>query len=186
MNASTKKYAAIALLSAAVLGFLYVQLAPVLSSSGGNTSDSGHHSNLGSTSQNSPSTTEPSFVLEGYGSFLDGADTLATFRLELAESPQEQAQGIMWRKHMDPDMGMLFLMPEEQMQSFWMKNTYIPLDIIYLTESGKVVSIQANAQPFNETPLPSEGPAKLVLELRGGTCASMGILPNMTLVWNRL
>ena len=72
------------------------------------------------------------------------------------------------------------------MQSFWMKNTYVGLDIIYISSEGGVVSIQANAQPFNESPLPSEGPAKIVLELPAGTCAKVGITPGMNWIWNRL
>ena len=64
---------------------------------------------------------------------------------------------------MSKDMGMLFLMPEEKIQSFWMKNTYIPLDIIYINSERRVVSIIDNAKPMSENPLPSMEPANFIL-----------------------
>lgn len=177
MKRSFIRTAGSVLLVLALIGFLYVQIAPAFT---------GASSSTQPQAQNIADTYEPPFTLEGHGAFMNGSDTVATYRIELAESEREVQQGMMWRKHMDPDMGMLFLMPEERMQSFWMKNTYVGLDIIYISAAGQVVSIQANAQPFNETPLPSEGPAQLVLELPAGTCAQVGITPGMNWIWNRL
>jgi len=177
MKSPFLRKAGTALLILALLGFLYVQIAPAFKSGGTSSKPQ---------AQNIAETYEPPFTLEGYGAFVQGEDTVATYRLELAESEREVQQGMMWRKHMDPDMGMLFLMPEERMQSFWMKNTYVGLDIVYISAAGQVVSIQANAQPFSETPLPSDGPAQFVLELPAGTCAQVGITPAMNWIWNRL
>jgi uncharacterized membrane protein (UPF0127 family) len=177
MKSTLIRKAGSVLLILALLGFLYTQIAPAFSGGGSSSKPQ---------AQNIAETYEPPFVHEGHGAFVNGSDTVATYRLELAESEREVQQGMMWRKHMDPDMGMLFLMPEERMQSFWMKNTYVSLDIVYISAAGQVVSIQANAQPFNETPLPSEGPAQLVLELPAGTCAQVGITPGMNWTWNRL
>ena len=165
------------LLGMALVGFLFVQIASVFT---------GAKDPNTPKAQNIADSYEPPFQHEGTGAFLNGSDTVALYRLEIAETEREVQQGMMWRKHMDGDMGMLFLMPEERMQSFWMKNTYVGLDIIYISSEGGVVSIQANAQPFNESPLPSEGPAKIVLELPAGTCAKVGITPGMNWIWNRL
>jgi uncharacterized membrane protein (UPF0127 family) len=129
---------------------------------------------------------EPQFTPEASGAFLaDHGDTLASFTLELAESTAETTQGMMYRRSVPEGTGMLFVMPEERYQSFWMRNTYVPLDIIYISEAGTVVSIQANAQPMNETPLPSEGPAKYVLEIAGGSSAPLGITPGTKWIWKR-
>lgn len=76
---------------------------------------------------------------------------------------------------MPANQAMLFIFPAERMQSFWMRNTYISLDIIYLDKDLKVVSIQKYAQPFNETSLPSEAPAQYVLEVNAGICDQYNI-----------
>jgi hypothetical protein len=81
----------------------------------------------------------------------------------------------MCRKTMAPGHGMLFEFPQAEQQTFWMKNTYIPLDIIYIGRDGRIVSISANAKPFDESPLPSAGPANGVLEIKGGLSAKLGI-----------
>ena len=96
------------------------------------------------------------------------SDTLAVFDIEIAEQPTERNYGMMYRKSMDPNMAMLFIMDREEPQSFWMKNTYVSLDIIYINENMEVVSIQKNARPLDETSLPSGEPAKYVLEVKGG------------------
>lgn len=129
---------------------------------------------------------EPPFTEEAKGAFVTPAgDTVAAFALELAETTAETTQGMMFRRSAPEGTGMLFIMPDERYQSFWMRNTYVPLDIIYLSEAGTVVSIQANAQPMNETPLPSEGPAKYVLEIAGGSSANLGITPGTNWIWKR-
>lgn len=139
-----------------------------------------------SSSPATPESYEPSFTEEGAGAFVTASgDTVAAFALELAETTAETTQGMMFRRSVPEGTGMLFIMPEERYQSFWMRNTYVPLDIIYLSEAGSVVSIQANAQPMNETPLPSEGPAKYVLEIAGGASATLGITPGMKWIWKR-
>jgi len=129
---------------------------------------------------------EPQFTEEGVGAFVDqNGDTVASFRLELAETAAETAQGMMYRRSVPEGTGMLFIMAEERPQSFWMRNTYVPLDIIYLNADGTVVSIQANAQPMNDMPLPSEGPAKYVLEIAGGRSAQYGIKTGLKWLWKQ-
>ena len=83
----------------------------------------------------------------------------------------------MCRKSLGPKRGMLFVFPVAGPQAFWMRNTLIALDIIYVGPEGRVVSITRNARPLDERPLPSSGPASAVLELAGGRAAQIGLLP---------
>lgn len=99
------------------------------------------------------------------------------FTVEVAKSPRQREFGLMCRKAIASDRGMLFLFPTPDLLAFWMRNTLIPLDIIYIGADGRVVSMVQNAQPLNETPLPSAGPAVAVLELGAGRAAQMGLLP---------
>ncbi|MDZ4375896.1 MAG: DUF192 domain-containing protein [Phenylobacterium sp.] len=102
---------------------------------------------------------------------------LHRFMVEIADSPREREYGMMCRTGMAPDRGMLFIFPQAAPQAFWMRNTLIPLDIIYIASDGKVVSIVRNARPLDETSQPSAGPAQFVLELAGGRAAQIGLLP---------
>lgn len=99
------------------------------------------------------------------------------FQVEIADSPREREFGMMCRKSMAPNRGMLFIFDRPAPQAFWMRNTLIPLDIIYIGADGRVVSIVRNARPLDESPLPSAGPALAVLELAGGRAAQIGLLP---------
>lgn len=93
---------------------------------------------------------------------------LTTLDIEIADDDYSTQTGLMYRKSMETNQGMLFIFPNVDYRSFYMKNTEIPLDIIYIAEDKTVVSIQKNAQPMDETSLPSEGPAKYVLEVNAG------------------
>ncbi len=99
------------------------------------------------------------------------------FTVEIAADDASREKGLMFRKTMAKDHGMLFEFQEAQVQTFWMHNTYIPLDIIYIGSDGRIISIAADAAPFDDTPLPSNGPAKAVLEIDGGLSAKLGIKP---------
>lgn len=90
-----------------------------------------------------------------------------TFTLEVADTPKTQQLGLMHRKSMPQDRGMLFVFDEERERSFWMKNTHIPLDIIYADAAGKVVSVK-QMEPLDEAGVPSDGPAKYAVELNRG------------------
>jgi len=103
-------------------------------------------------------------------------DTIkANFDIEIAENEYETQTGLMYRKSMKKDRGMLFIQPIESLQYFYMKNTEIPLDIIYINTGMKIVSFQKNAQPFNENSLPSNVPAKYVLEINAGLSDQLGL-----------
>lgn len=97
------------------------------------------------------------------------------FTVELADTPMKVIQGLMFRKELDNDKGMLFIFPRSRERKFWMRNTYIPLDIIYVNSDGKIHHIHHKAVPFDETPLPSNGPVQFVLEIPAGQALERGI-----------
>ena len=105
------------------------------------------------------------------------------FRVELARSSQEQAKGLMFRTAMGANEGMLFPFDPPRDASFWMKNTVIPLDIIFIGTDGKVLNISANAAHYSLEPRSSEGVTKAVLELNGGRAAELGIAPGTRVEW---
>ncbi len=108
---------------------------------------------------------------------------MITFRVELALTSEEQARGLMFRTAMAQDEGMIFPMNPPRNAAFWMKNTVIPLDIIFIGVDGRISNIAANAEPYSEMPLPSEGMVKGVLELSGGRAAELGIVPGDRVEW---
>jgi uncharacterized membrane protein (UPF0127 family) len=97
------------------------------------------------------------------------------FAVEIADDPQERSRGLMHRTELAEGAGMLFLFDRPQRQSFWMKNTPLPLDIIFVDARGVVESIAAETTPFSEQPLPSDGPVIAVLEINGGLAERYGI-----------
>jgi len=99
------------------------------------------------------------------------------FQVEIAVTPAEQARGLMFRKSLAPDRGMLFIYKRPQPVAYWMRNTLIPLDILYIRPDGRILSIVRNARPHDETPLPSGGLVLGVLEIAGGRAAQLGVLP---------
>jgi uncharacterized membrane protein (UPF0127 family) len=106
----------------------------------------------------------------------------ARFRVELAQTDEERAIGLMYRENMPRGAGMLFIYPQPQPRiAFWMKNTRISLDIIFLDAQGVVKTIAANAVPYDETPLPGGSDIQYVLEINGGLAAAMGISPGTEL-----
>lgn len=99
------------------------------------------------------------------------------FMVEIANDDAERARGLMYRPPLEDDRGMLFQFPTASEQSFWMKNTPSSLDIIYIDPQGRIVSIASHATPNSETPLPSNGAANGVLELRAGRAEEIGARP---------
>jgi len=103
-----------------------------------------------------------------------------TFAVEIADTSEKQALGLMFRDNMEADKGMLFIFPNEAPRSFWMKNTRIPLDIMYFDKELKMVSISADTPPCKVTrcpSYPSKGPAMYVLELNAGMASKLGVGP---------
>lgn len=95
--------------------------------------------------------------------------------VEIAADGPRVSQGLMWRTELQDDQGMIFIFPEEGPRSFWMRNTLIYLDMLFLDANGVIVHIHENAIPKDETPVPSKFPARAVLEVRGGLASELGI-----------
>lgn len=97
------------------------------------------------------------------------------FTIEVATSDQERALGLMFRRSLPDNAGMLFLYDTPQPATMWMKNTLIPLDMVFIAADGKVHRIEQNAEPFSTALIPSDGPIIGVLELNGGEAAKIGL-----------
>ena len=99
------------------------------------------------------------------------------FTVELAVTRAQRAQGLMWRRRLAADRGMLFLYPRDRVIEMWMKNTLIPLDMLFIDRNGTVVRIKERAVPGTLTAISSGQRARAVLELRGGTVSRLGLRP---------
>lgn len=102
------------------------------------------------------------------------------FTVELARTLEERRQGLMYRTHLPEGHGMLFIQPESAPVAFWMKNTYIPLDLLYFDAKGRLLEIHVNVPPCTALPCPaypSSAPVKYILEINGGAAARLGLKP---------
>ena len=100
-----------------------------------------------------------------------------TFAVELATTPEQREQGLMYRRDLPEGLGMLFDFERDQDVSFWMRNTYIPLDMIFIRGDGRILRIAENTEPLSERLVPSGGRVRGVLEVIGGTARKLGIAP---------
>jgi uncharacterized protein len=98
-----------------------------------------------------------------------------TFQVEMAVTPEEQAKGLMFRRELPEGQGMLFDFHRDQPAVFWMKNTYIPLDMIFIRSDGRIQSIAEHTQPLSEALVRSGAPVRAVLEVIAGTAQKLGI-----------
>ncbi len=98
-----------------------------------------------------------------------------TFNIEIATTPEQQEHGLMFRKHLAPDAGMIFVWPDDEPVSMWMKNTLIPLDMLFVTRDGKIVKVAANAVPEDLTPISANQPIRAVIEIGGNEAARQKI-----------
>lgn len=106
---------------------------------------------------------------------LRGAWGTTAFHVEVADEPRERSRGLMHRTELSRDAGMLFVFDRPQRVSFWMRNTLIPLDMIFLGPDGVVRHIHENAVPLDETPIPGGQGILAVLEINGGQAAELGL-----------
>jgi len=126
------------------------------------------------------------FEKHGTASFLDNkGNQICTFDIEIADTIEKQTIGLMYRDSLATNQGMLFPYDNEEIRSFWMKNTYLPLDIIYISADSSIVSIAANTTPFNEEALQSEAPAQFVLEINAGLSAGLNLQPGVKFSYHR-
>ncbi len=124
-------------------------------------------------------------LLPAQASFAAGTATLVleteqgprNFTVELATTEQERRIGLMYRRSLAEDAGMLFLYDTPRPVSMWMKNTFIPLDMVFIDADGKVHRIEKRTEPFSEEPVYSGGAIRGILELKGGTADSIGLKP---------
>ena len=108
------------------------------------------------------------------------------FTVELVDTPSGRAKGMMFRTALAPDAGMLFDFKEIRPVAFWMQNTLIPLDMLFITHEGLVANIHVNARPMDTTSIPSDGPVEFVLEIPGGRSVELGITAGDRVVHDRI
>lgn len=120
---------------------------------------------------------EPQWVKEGEVTFISATtrEVISRIDVEVASTHAERMKGLMYRSSMDYDKGMLFLFEKEEVQSFWMKNTILPLDIIFIDSRGVINTIYTNTTPYSEKSLPSKKPSRYVVEVNAGYCKNHGI-----------
>lgn len=106
---------------------------------------------------------------------IDTGGRKVLFRVEVAVTPEEHARGLMYRSRLADDAGMIFVFEEPSIQRFWMKNTLIPLDMIFIGKDRKIVGVVENAAPETETERMVGAPSQYVLEIGGGLSAKLGI-----------
>ena len=139
--------------------------------------------NCGSDKTEPQNTTQPKGRIvtpESTLSFINSSGQQITqLNIAIADLPEERNQGLMDVRTMPQDTGMLFIFDEEAPRSFWMANTPLPLDIMYVSRDSVIVRIYQNTTPFSETSLPSEAPAKFVVETNGGYALTHGITEGM-------
>lgn len=139
----------------------------------------------------SASTPEPSgpataFREDGALTFFDAqGGRIASIRVEIAETEAARTQGLMGRTVMAEDQGMLFVFDAPEPRSFWMVNTPLPLDIIFVDAAKRVLNVAENTVPYSEESLPSTGPAQYVVEVNGGFCGRHGIGAGTRVDWLR-
>jgi len=100
-----------------------------------------------------------------------------SLQVEVARTPEEQSRGLMFRRGLAPDAGMLFLNDPPRVMTMWMRNTILPLDMIFFDPQGRVTRIVERTVPFSEAIIPSGGPVRGVLEVNAGTAARLGLKP---------
>jgi uncharacterized protein len=106
-----------------------------------------------------------------------GGNGRHTFQVEVTRNDADRAQGLMFRRYLAPDRGMLFDFGRTQPISMWMQNTYIPLDMIFIRANGTIARVAEDAEPLSTRSIPSGEPVRAVLEVGGGTAARLGIKP---------
>jgi uncharacterized membrane protein (UPF0127 family) len=119
----------------------------------------------------------PSVSFEETSLTIDAKSGRFEFQVELAASPEQRSQGLMFREDLAEDRGMLFDFGKPQQASMWMRNTYVPLDMLFIAGDGRITQIAMDTQPLSDAVIASREPVRAVLELRAGVTARLGIEP---------
>jgi len=129
----------------------------------------------------------PEFRHDGTLTFLSAAgDSLTTIDIEIADTDSERAQGLMYRRSMRFDRGMLFVFDEESTSGMWMRNTPLPLDMIFVDADGAIINIVERTTPFSEESIAPEAPRKYVIEVRAGFVERHNLDDTAHIQWSRL
>lgn len=107
------------------------------------------------------------------------------FTVEVAVTPEQQERGLMFRPHVGPNEGMIFPMAPTRVATFWMRNTMVPLDMVFIRADGTIARIAVNTVPYSLDTVSSYEPVASVLELAGGRTAELGIKANDRVIWRR-
>lgn len=131
--------------------------------------------------------TEPVVFKQEAEAYLTRAegDTIQYLKLEIADNDYERETGLMYRESMEDDQGMLFIFDKEEPRGFYMKNTNIPLDLIFFNSQNRIVSIEKNARPKSLETIPSRVPAQYVLEVNAGLSEEWNLTVGDSLILNR-
>jgi len=114
------------------------------------------------------------------------SEFISKIDIEIAEDDDSRTQGLMYRDNMKESQGMFFIFPYEFPQSFWMRNTVMPLDIMFVNKANEIVKIHKNAKPYDESSYPSVRPAIYVVEVRAGYSEKFGVKEGDKIVWRRM
>lgn len=177
-NANITRYSIFAVIALAAIAAVVFLTRDAKRNTAANSTDNA------STGLAAPMRTE--FLKEGMLSFYtpDGI-YVSTIDIELAENTDERRIGLMFRNTMGENQGMFFIFPYDDMQAFWMKNTILPLDMLFINSKDEIVTIHKNTTPFAETSYPSTSPAQYVLELNAGYVDKLGITEGYRISWMR-
>jgi len=183
-NINLKQILIVGALALAMLAFIMQPLIRNMTSSG-TTTDTNNTTMNEPKAEAPPGGVEPQFRKDGELTFLSSnkTDSLQGIDIEIVRDDASIQQGLMWRKSMLENRGMLFVMPEMKTQSFWMKNTHIPLDIIFINHNRQIVTIRKNTIPFSEKNVKSSQNAKYVLEVNAGYSDKFGIKKGDFVKW---
>lgn len=126
------------------------------------------------------------FRTDGRLAFLSPeGDTLSTIDIEIAETDEARMRGLMGRRSLPPQSGMLFIMDDADTTGFWMRNTPMPLDIIFVGPDSQVVTIARRTTPYSDEVISPTAPKKFVVEVRAGQAARLGITDSTRITWDR-
>ena len=139
-----------------------------------------HRQTIPSSAQSAPATPTGRVTFAGG----DGA-VKATITVEIAEDERSRTLGLMYRRTLAQQHGMLFLFDDAVQRSFWMKNTFLSLDMIFVADDGTVDTIHHSATPRSEESYPSRGPARAVVEVNAGFARAHHLRPGDRMTWNR-